>query len=372
MGPPLPGMDLAPGLSYVRRTRKLRNDGNTMPSASTPFANRDQTLYRLLSAAVGDDAATSALTVLTIDPALAGSGDTVSRAQVAMALNAALFADLLVRVPTAARYVQTVREAGETIVFDHGALRTIDGETGDLPAGHEAFGRFLIPLGYEVGGLYPLPKLKMTGRAYVQRDLPETIPQFFVSELHVEQLAEAARAACANVFGTSVDPLGEAEWTALDALTAKGACPFEQGVTALKGALACFERQHQPPALADYEVLLPETREGAWIATEGNAFNHATTRTANVMILAEELKEDGYPMKPSVEISQNGRVRQTAILADKVVRPFREADGSEVPLPVPGSFYEFITRDIDPETGKLDLTFDSGNATGIFAVTRNA
>jgi hypothetical protein len=65
-------------------------------------------------------------------------------------------------------------------------------------------------------------------------------------------------------------------------------------------------------------------------------------------------------------------VRQTAILADKVVRPFREADGSEVPLPVPGSFYEFITRDIDPETGKLDLTFDSGNATGIFAVTRGA
>ena len=90
------------------------------------------------------------------------------------------------------------------------------------------------------------------------------------------------------------------------------------------------------------------------------------------MALSDRLKAEGYPMKAAVEVSKNGRVRQTAIIADKVARPFLEADGSAVELDVPGSFYEFITRDIDPETGKLDLTFDSGNATGIFAVTRSA
>ena len=37
---------------------------------------------------------------------------------------------------------------------------------------------------------------------------------------------------------------------------------------------------------------------------------------------------------------------------------------------VPGSFFEFISRDIDPATGQLDLAFDTGNATGIFAMTR--
>ena len=37
---------------------------------------------------------------------------------------------------------------------------------------------------------------------------------------------------------------------------------------------------------------------------------------------------------------------------------------------VPGSFYEFISRDIGPATGRIDLTFDSGSATGIFAVTQ--
>ena len=77
----------------------------------------------------------------------------------------------------------------------------------------------------------------------------------------------------------------------------------------------------------------------------------------------------GLPLKPQVEVSANGRVRQTALLADKVRRPFRLADGSVAEREVPGSFYEFITRDIDPATGTLDLTFDSGNATGIFAVT---
>ena len=68
-------------------------------------------------------------------------------------------------------------------------------------------------------------------------------------------------------------------------------------------------------------------------------------------------------------MSANGRVRQTAFLAGKVVRQFRAGDGSLTQREVPGSFYEFISRDVDPATGRLDLTFDSGNATGIFAVT---
>ncbi|SLK05052.1 2-oxoadipate dioxygenase/decarboxylase family protein [Novosphingobium mathurense] len=341
-----------------------------MVAAPSTAITSQWTLFRLLASTVGEDRAEFALTTLSIDPALQGTDERPSRAQVAMALNAALFLDLLERVPTAARYVAQIRAKGETIAFDHGALRTIDGATGDLPSGCEAFTRFLAPMGYEVGGLYPLPKLKMTGRALVHRDLPEAVPQFFVSELHVHELPETAQAAADRVFGYSRDPLGTAAWSALQALEAQGDCSPEQAATIVAGALRAFERQHPAPALADYEALLEHSKEAAWIATEGNAFNHATTRTDDVVQLAEDLREQGYPMKPSVEISQNGRVRQTAILADKVERPFRLADGSEIRREVPGSFYEFITRDIDPATGMLDLTFDSGNATGIFAVTR--
>lgn len=37
---------------------------------------------------------------------------------------------------------------------------------------------------------------------------------------------------------------------------------------------------------------------------------------------------------------------------------------------VPGSFSEFVSREVDPATRRLDLTCDSGNATEIFAMTR--
>ncbi|MEJ2407839.1 MAG: DUF1338 family protein [Novosphingobium sp.] len=338
------------------------------PSANA--AHGPETLSHLLAAAVGEASAAWALETLAIVPDLRGGTGRPSRAQVAMALNAALFLDLVDRVPTAARYVQAVRATGEPIVFDHGALRTIDGPCGALPRGYTAFARILEPLGYEVGGLYPLPALKMTGRAFVHRDFPETIPQFFVSELHISALSETVQSVAERIFGASRDPLGEAELAALDTLARDGACSMEEADTVLKGTLRAFGRQHPAPALEDYRTLLEHSKEGSWIATEGNAFNHATTRVPDVTALAGKLKAEGYPMKTAVEVSQNGRVRQTAILADTVSRPFRLPDGREAAMDVPGSFYEFITRDSDPATGLLDLTFDSGNATGIFAVTR--
>src|SRR3546814_3328231 len=81
--------------------------------------------------------------------------------------------DLLARVPTGAAFVAEQCARGERIAFDHGAIRTIrfpDGNTGGLRPGQEAFARILSPLGYEVTGTYPLPHLRMTGRAWAHRD----------------------------------------------------------------------------------------------------------------------------------------------------------------------------------------------------------
>ena len=326
-------------------------------------------LSQLVSPMLGDERTSHILRTLAIAPMVRTGGAQASRAQVAMALNAVLFSALLERVPTAAGYVAQVVQAGNAVVFDHGALRTIAGPTGALPPGIAAFARILEPLGYKIASPYPLPRLRMTGYAFVHQDFAEDVPQFFVSELHVEQLAPAAAQAAERVFGQSVDPLGPPELAALAALAQHGQCPVEVAAAALPGLVGAFGRHHPVPALADYDILLADSAEAAWIATEGNAFNHATDRVADVSALAAELLRQGLPLKPQVEVSANGRVRQTALLADKVRRPFRLADGSVAEREVPGSFYEFITRDIDPATGTLDLTFDSGNATGIFAVT---
>lgn len=328
----------------------------------------------LVSAIIGASRASAIAAVLT--PMVPNREfDGVDRSSFAAALNCILFAGLLDRVPSGAAYVQDVRANGSRVCFDHGAIRTVAltrGNTGALPRGELAFRRILEPLGYEDAARYPLPSLRMTGRAYCHCDFPETIPQFFVSELHVDEFSEEFGSAAARVFGTSRDPLDAPAIDVLDRFANEQCVPFENAVHALASVVTAFDRQHEQPTIADYELLKNESAEAAWIATEGNAFNHATDRVEDVIALSDDQRRQGRPIKEHVEFSRNGRVRQTAFRADMVERGFVAANGSEERRMVPGSFYEFISRDIDPETGKLDLSFDSGNATGIFHMTKSA
>jgi hypothetical protein len=58
-----------------------------------------------------------------------------------------------------------------------------------------------------------------------------------------------------------------------------------------------------------------------------------------------------------------------------VERALRTEDGGTTTLTVPGSFYEFISRDVitAPDgTRQMDLRFDSMNAQGIFKMTAAA
>jgi hypothetical protein len=327
------------------------------------------TVAALVEAVLGADAASQALAALAIDPDLMAEREpTVSRGAFAMAMNVVLFHDLLERVPSGAAYVADRTARGGKVMFDHGALRTVrllEGPTGALPPGEEAFTRIFLPLGYEMAAIYPLDRLRMTGRAYRHADWPEAIPQFFLSELHVDRFDPEFAAVATRVFGTSHDPLTTEAKAVLARYAAGEDVRFEDAAPALPTIVGAFDRQHEPASVGDYELLLSRSHEAAWIATEGNAFNHATDRVADVAALAERLKADDWPMKEKLEVSRTGRVRQTAFRADTVERLFA---GHELRR-VPGSFYEFISRDIDPETGGLDLAFDTGNATGIFAMT---
>ena len=335
-------------------------------------------LCTLARGALGEARTAASFEVLQLDPSLLGeAGGPVSRASFAMALNLVLFDDLLARVPTGAAYVDDLRRAEGRVVFDHGALRTIrfaEGPTGELPAGQDAFTRIFGPMGYALAGVYPLDRLGMTGRAYVHLDLPETVPQFFLSELHVERFSPGFQAAAHRVFDPAVDPLGPEALAVMADYAAGHEVTLTKAAAALPQIARAFGRHHAEPALADYRALLAESAEAAWIATEGQAFNHATDRVADVEALAEAQRRLGRPMKPAVEVSRTGRVRQTAFKADAVVRRFL-GDGDEaVEMSVPGSFYEFISRDrLDgAPDARLDLSFDSANAQGIFKMTQAA
>jgi hypothetical protein len=133
--------------------------------------------------------------------------------------------------------------------------------------------------------------------------------------------------------------------------------------------IACFTCRHAVPRLADYEILRAESAEMAWIATEGNAFNHATDRVVSLEEMVTRQRALGRRVKDSIEISASGRVRQTALRADPVTRDFVAEDGSLHQREVPGSFFEFIQRAALPGESRLDLAFDTNNAQGIFRMT---
>ena len=327
-------------------------------------------LHDLLTACRDEDRATRLMRTIAIHPDLTRT-DTgrVSRAVIAQALTMVLFDDLLTRLPIARDYVQSVVASGQKILFDHGALRTVAAQSGSLPQGDHAIARILLPLGYEVAAIYPLTRIAMTGRAYRHCDYPEHIPQFFVSELHPERFSAAFQDAVARTLASSRDPLTSEVRAWLERLARDRALPKDEAAALVADLAICFERQHDVPRLDDYNTLLSESPEMAWIATEGNTFNHATDRVTDVVAVAEAQRRAGRPVKDTVEVSSTGRVRQTAYKAAMVERDFLGEDGCIVHRQVPGSFYEFITRDPLPDGSGLDLGFDAGNAQGIFKMT---
>ena len=328
------------------------------------------TLTRLLKPIVGGLGARRLLDTVELPGSVAShDDDEVPRAVLAWAMCLLLLDDVLRRVPEGALHVEHRLRNGEKVVFDHGAIRTVDGgDVGALPRGWQAFRRILEPLGYRVAENYPLPRLKMTGRAMRHADLPADVPQFFLSELHVDRFDATFASAVRRVVGPSVDPLGPADLEALAALEADGSLPIARAQALLPALVACFDRQHPAPRWSDYRALLARSAEMAWIATEGNAFNHATDRVDDVVATVAEVRSWGVEVKEAVETSDSGRVLQTATRATRVLRPFVGEDGRPMLQEVPGSFFEFITRR-EEAPGVLDLRFDAGNATAIFKMT---
>ncbi len=336
---------------------------------------RTTALCDILSRTLGPGEAKVLLTTVELPAAIIAS-TVADRAVVAAALALVLFRGLLERVPQGDEYVEDQRRAGRRIVFDHGALRTVAQPCGLLPAGRGAFSRLLEPLGYRRTAVYPLERIGMTGHAYTHEEFPETLPQYFVSELHPERFSPGFRAAVTRIVGDSRDPLHSQAAGHLGELAWSGHLPRREAACLVEDLANCFDRQHNAPNEADYEILLAESPEMAWIATEGNAFNHATDRVADLARLCEEQRRLGRSLKDRIEVSASGRIRQTAFRAAPVERGLLRPDGSVTVRTVPGSFFEFINRasHLDVATGRmaLDLGFDSANAQGIFRMTSPA
>lgn len=334
---------------------------------------REAHLFQLVAATIGEAAAEWVFAHVAIPEGLTGfanSEQQLHRVWLAEALNLSLFHKLVEAVPNGRLYVEEQRQDGRQVVFDHGAIRTVDWpENGALPRGRHAFTRLLEPLGFTDVRTYPLTKLKMTGYAYRQMDLPADIAQFFVSELHPGRFSEAFQQAVTRVCETSRDPLDAEHLATLRTLRQTRHCTVATALQLLPALYQAFDCQHATVQERDYQALLSESAEMAWIATEGNRFNHLTDRVSDLQVVVDHQRTLQRPMKDSIETSSSRRVMQTAYKAVQVQRNFIDAHGQTVQRTVPGSFVEFIQREVDEETGELDLHFDSSNAQGIFRMT---
>jgi hypothetical protein len=346
------------------------------------MASHQSNLFNLVEKTLGTENTERVMQLMTIPSGFSvWECGWVSRKELTQALNMVLFFDLLSRVPTGRLYTEEAAARGGKVFHDHGALRTVRWmQNGALPPGEAAFTRILEPLGYRLNGIFPLDRIGMTGRSYAHADNPEEIAQFFVSELHPERFSARFQDAVTRVLSSSKDPLPPQAQCLLHELARDGRLSFADAAELLPRLKACFDRQHDIPLLSDYEILREESDEMAWIATEGNAFNHVTDRVDDLERLTREQAALGRPMKKAIEVSQSGRIRQTAFKADPVLRPFRDGQGGVVQREVPGSFYEFISRDRIAQTlaqapsqpAALDLGFDAGNAQAIFKMTAAA
>lgn len=300
----------------------------------------------------------------------ATQGDRVPRLVITHALNVALFVDLLRRVPSGRAYVSGQINIGRQVVLDHGAVRTVAWPTASaVPLGIEQVSRVLEPLGYSRRETYALTRLRMTGHSFAHDDLSDDVSQWFVSELHPDEFSSEFRQAVERVIGTSADPIDTTSAERLDELRAERSLSMADAKALMPVLFSCFTRLHQNPLDSDYDLLRSESAEMAWISTEGTAFNHATDRVADVSETADSERTAGRPIKDAVEVSGSGRVRQTAHRATSVSRLFRSAEGTTVSRQVPGSFFEFIDRQLLPDGSGIDLAFDASNAQGIFAMT---
>lgn len=342
-------------------------------SANTSL--QESLLYKVIALAKNPEFADRVLLEVATPEGLLDvcDGDMVHRSTIAHALNLLLFDDLLERVPTSRVYVDERIAQGHPVLLDHGALRTVAIPSA-LPAGHKAFARLLKPLGFELAGEYPLDRLSMCGFVYTHQDYPAQISQFFVSELYPQHFSKNFQDTVEQVINSAVDPLTDDSCQSLQQLAKTQQLPLSQSAQLLCNLASCFSRHHHLPTWEQYEVLLRESSEMAWISTEGNVFNHATDRVINIDILQQEQLKQRRPMKDSIEVAASAYIKQTAYRADKVSYSFHSANG-DICRDVPGSFFEFIERGyrVDEQTGEqvLDLRFDSRNAQGIFTMTKS-
>lgn len=254
-----------------------------------------------------------------------------------------LWADYVAMTPQAKRIKAAFEDAGERVVNDHVAFRTLALE----PIGLLALEPHLLKVGYQPYEPYDFAEKKLTAYGYLPPH-PE-LPRVFLSELRVNELSDAS-ATILKRLASQVD-------------AAKVADP----------SVLWSGRLWDPITRAEYETLQAESEYAAWVATIGIRPNHFTiginfleksNEVEDVLKVVEGL---GYAVNDSggrVKGSPEVLLEQGSTLADRMPIEFAGGETHEVPT----CYYEFAKRYPTP-SGELYPGFVAASADKIFEST---
>lgn len=250
-----------------------------------------------------------------------------------------LWTDYAAITPQAHAIERLLRGAGETVVNDHIALRTV----ADPRVGLDAVAAPFVAAGWRPAGIYRFREKKLDARHYEPPG--PGLPRLFLSELRLHECSPDLRAC-------------------FDGLLAQ--VPRDPG-----GPLAVLGRPWSV-AHATVELLRRESEYAAWLAAHGWRANHFTvsvnalTTIPTIAAMVEFLRAHGFPLNTAggpIKGSPEELLEQCSTLADPVVVEF--SDGRHV---VPGCYYEFARRHRGPD-GRLFSGFIEGSADKIFEST---
>lgn len=245
--------------------------------------------------------------------------------------------------PDARRVHSLLRERGETVVNDHIAIRTFDLP----PISVDSLACPFEALGYVPVRDYEFPEKKLHARSFAHPDA--TQPRVFISELqthHFPGLSDIARELAAQV------PTGR------------------EGSALLFTELPAWA----PVPLETYRMLRQESEYAGWLSAFGIRVNHFTvswnalTSFASLQELNEWLVAHDFRMNESggrVKGSPEVLLEQSSTLANRIEWTFAGGERETIP----GCYYEFARRYLDPATGKLYDGFVAKSADKIFEST---
>lgn len=251
-----------------------------------------------------------------------------------------MWQDYIEMTPLAADIVKLFEDAGESVVNDHIALRTLNHP-------HLTIDKIAAPfiaLGYKVGGDYHFEKKKLYAKHFEHTD--QSLPKIFISELLTEKFSQDFQDILTRV-SKSINP----DHVIKNDFTVSG--------------------KTWDVSSKDYEKLALESEYGAWLAAIGFRPNHFTVLINELNNFSEVAELNTFLKGKCIALNTSGGevkgspsdfLEQSSTIADTIDVKF-----SDKVMNIPSCYFEFAKR--YSKDGELYSGFVASSADKIFEST---